>query len=169
MPRIIRATEVNLYLDTQNNSIRRESITMEVTEITFGCAVGAAAESFLQLWLHCVDLDTPICTYFSSGRSEGDSVTSRHVVAILRLWAGHIGFQRLGFHPTEISSHSLRSGVAMMLHQSGISDSTIKVIGCCKSDDFIIYLQGQVLSFTKGVTAAMKEVMWFQILARTLH
>ena len=57
----------------------------------------------------------------------------------------------------------------MMLHQSDISDSTIKIIGCCKSNAFIIYLQGQVLSFKKGVAIAMKEVMWFQSLARTLH
>ena len=47
----------------------------------------------------------------------------------------------------------------MTLHQAGIYDSTIKAIGRCKSDNFIIYLQGQVLSFTKFVASAMKEVM----------
>ena len=57
----------------------------------------------------------------------------------------------------------------MTLHQAGISDSTIKVIFRWKSDAFIIYLQGQVLSFTKGVAASMKKVMWFQSLARTLQ
>ena len=65
------ATAVTLYLDTQKNSICRESITMEATGITFGCAVGAAAEHFLYLRLHFVDLDTPICNYFSSGNIEG--------------------------------------------------------------------------------------------------
>ena len=166
--RIRRSVAMTLYLDTQKNSIRGESITMEATGINVGCAVGVAAERFLHLRLHCVYLDTPICNYFSSGRSEGSSVTSRHVVDILRLWAGHIGFQRLGFRPTNIGSHSLWSGGAMTLHQAGISDITIKVIGRWKSDAFIIYLQGQVLSFTKGV-ATMKEVMWFQSSARTLQ
>ena len=90
--RIRRPKVVTLYLDTQKNSVRGESITMEATGIAFGCAVGAAAERFLNLRLHCVDLDTPICTYFSSGMIEGSSVTSRQVVAILRFWAGHIGF-----------------------------------------------------------------------------
>ena len=96
---IIRATKVTLYLDTQKKYFCGDSITMGATIIFFGCAVGGAAERFLHLRLHCVDLDTPLCTYFSSGRSEGSLVPSRNVVAILRLWVGHIGFQRLGFRP----------------------------------------------------------------------
>ena len=167
--RFRRATAVTLYLDNQKNGVRGESITMELSGIPFGCAVSAAVERFLHLRENDADLDTPICTYFPSGRSTGKSITSTNVVQILRLWAAHIGFKRLGFHPMEIGSHSLRSGGAMTLHQAGISDSTIKVIGRWKSDAFIIYLQGQVLSFTKGVVAAMKEVMWFQSSARTLH
>ena len=57
----------------------------------------------------------------------------------------------------------------MTLHQAGIYYSTIKVIGIWNSDTFIIYLQVKVLSFTKGVAAAMKEVMWLHSSARTLH
>ena len=57
----------------------------------------------------------------------------------------------------------------MTLHQAGISYSTIKVIGIWNSDTFIIYLQVKVLSFTKGVAAAMKEVMWLHSSARTLN
>ena len=100
--RIRRSMAVTLYLDTQKKSVRGEFITMEATGITVGYAVGTAAERFLHLRLYCVDLDTPICIYFSLIRSEGSSVTIRNVVAILRLWAGHIGFQRLGFRPNDI-------------------------------------------------------------------
>ena len=57
----------------------------------------------------------------------------------------------------------------MTLHQAVISDSTIKVLGRWKSDAFIIYLQGQLLSFTKGVAAAKKEILWFQSSERTLQ
>ena len=60
--RIRQATAVTFYLDTPKKYIRRESITMEETGITFGCGVGAAAECFLHLRLHCVDLYTPVCT-----------------------------------------------------------------------------------------------------------
>ena len=136
--RIRQATAVTLYLSTQKKYFGGKSITMEATGITFGCAVGAAAESFLHLRLHCVDLYTPICTYFSSGRIEGSSVTSRHVVSILRFWEVHIGFQRLDFRLNDIGSHSLPSGGALTLNQAGIFDRTIKVIGRWNSDAFII-------------------------------
>ena len=57
----------------------------------------------------------------------------------------------------------------MAHHQAGVSDSTIKVIGRWKSNAFVIYVQVQVLSFAKGVVSAMKKVIWFQSLARTLQ
>ena len=82
-------------------------------------------------------------------------------MAFLRLWAGKLRHRRLGFHPNEIGSNSLRSGGAMTLHQAGVADSTIKIIGRWKSDAFLIYLQGQVLTFTRGVAAKMRNVMWF--------
>ena len=43
----------------------------------------------------------------------------------------------------------------MTLHQAHIPDSTIKIIGQWRSDAFLIYLQGQVATFTKGVSKAM--------------
>ena len=49
----------------------------------------------------------------------------------------------------------------MTVHQAGQSDSTIKINGQWRSDDFLIFLQGQVATFTKGVSVAMKQVMWF--------
>ena len=82
-------------------------------------------------------------------------------MGFLRLWAGKLGHRRLGFHPYDIGSHSLQSGGAMTLHQAGIAESTIKIIGWWKSDVFLIYLQGQVLTFTRGVAAKMTKVMWF--------
>ena len=49
----------------------------------------------------------------------------------------------------------------MTLHKAGQSDSTIKIIGQWRSDAFLIYLQWQVATFTKGVSVAMEQVMWF--------
>ena len=91
----------------------------------------------------------------------GKSITITHLVALLRIWAGKIGFSRLGFHPHEIGFHSLRLGVAMTLHQAGQYDITIKVIGRWRLDSFLIYLQGQISNFAKGVSVAMKQAVWF--------
>ena len=49
----------------------------------------------------------------------------------------------------------------MTIHQAGQSDSTINIIGQWRSDAFLIYLQGQVATFTKGVSVAMKQVVRF--------
>ena len=49
----------------------------------------------------------------------------------------------------------------MTLHQAGVADSTIKIIGRWKSDAFLIYLQGQVLTSARGVATKMRQVIWF--------
>jgi hypothetical protein len=72
-----------------------------------------------------------------------------------------ISFQKLGFYHHEIGLHSLWVGGSMTLHLPGISKHTIKIIGRWRSDTFLIYLQGQMASFIKGVAAAMAHVRWF--------
>ena len=79
----------------------------------------ACARSFLHLRDNDTYLNMPICVYFKRKGAEGKSVTRTHLVALLRLWAGKVGFYRLGFHPHEIGFHSLRSGASMTLHQDG--------------------------------------------------
>ena len=56
----------------------------------------------------------------------------------------------------------------MTLHQSGKSNSTIKIIGQWLSNAFLIYLQGQVATFTKALSVAMKQVMWPDDASKTL-
>ena len=126
--RFLQALVVNFFLDTQKNSVRGESISMENTCLPSGCPVTACARRFLHLRSHDADLNTPMCVYFECRGAEGKSVTTSHLVALLRIWTSKIGYARLGFHPHEIGSHSLRSGGAMTLHQAGQSDSTIKII-----------------------------------------
>ena len=126
----------------------------------------ACTRRFLHLRGHNADLNTPMCVYFERKGVEGESVTTSHLVALLRLWNSNIGYARLGFHPHEIGSHSLCSGVAMTLHQEGQSDSTIKIIGGWRSDAYLIYLQGQVSTFTKVISVAMKQLMCFTSTAR---
>ena len=116
---------------------------------------------FLYLYNNDADFNMPMCVYFERKGAVGKSVTITHLVALLRLWAGKIGFTRLGFDPNEIGSHSLHLSGAMTLHQANKSDRTIKLIGRWRSYAFLIYLQVQVSTFTKGVSVATNQVMWF--------
>ena len=128
---------------------------METAFLASVCPVRAAAEIFIHICFHKAYINTPICTYFSTSSVLGPSVNSRDIVDALCLWAAKLGFPCLGFRPKTIGSYLLRSGGGMTLNQSGISDITINVIGRWLSESLRIYLQGQVLSFTKGVVVAM--------------
>ena len=46
----------------------------------------------------------------------------------------------------------------MILHLAGLPEHTIKIIERWQSDAFLIYLQGQITTFTHGVAAAMAKV-----------
>ena len=159
---LLAALAVTLFLDTQKNCVRGESTTMEATGLLNGCPVTAAARRYIHLRDHGAVPNAPICSYYTSPRTPPSSISSRHITATLRLEATKIGFQTLGFYPHEIGSHSLRSGGAMTLHLAGISEHTIKIIGRWRSDAFLIYLQGQIASFTTGVASAMALVPWFR-------
>ena len=55
-------------------------------------------------------------------------------------------------------SHSFRLGGTVTLHLFGIQEHTIKTIIRWRSDSSLVYIQGQITSFTKGVTVAMSYV-----------
>ena len=86
------------------------------------------------------------------------SITSTHIISLFCLHATKIGFQSLGFYPHNIGYYSLLSGGAMTIHQAHIPDSNIKIICRWRLDAFLIYLQGQVDTFTKSVTLAMAKI-----------
>ena len=134
---------------------------MEATWLPHGDPVTTAARRYLHLRLHDAPPDTPICAYYVAPGDAQKLVTGSNIVFHLRATARKIGFQRLGFHTHEIGSHSLRSGGAMTLHQAHVPDSTIKIICRWRSDAFLIYLQGQVATFAKGVSKAMAAVPGF--------
>ena len=69
-----------------------ESISIEQTCLLLGFPVVACARRFLHLCNNDADLDIPICVYFEHKGAMGKSVTSTHLLALLRLWAGKIGF-----------------------------------------------------------------------------
>ena len=48
----------------------------------------------------------------------------------------------------------------MSLYKAHISDSNIKIVRIWRSDAFLIYLQGQLATFTKYVFKAMAAVLF---------
>ena len=112
--------------------------------------------------------DTPIYAHYVLTGAAPNSVTGSNIVELLRATEKQIGFQQLRFFPHYIGFHSLRLGGDMTLHEAHISYITIKIIGRWSSDAFLIYLQGQVATFTKGVSKSMAAVPWLMHQVLTL-
>ena len=70
----LQALVVTLFLDTQKNSVRGESISMENTCLPLGYPVMACARRFLHLRGHDAYSNTPMCVY-SSLRARRENVS----------------------------------------------------------------------------------------------
>jgi hypothetical protein len=92
--------------------------------------------------------------YLTSGIRLG-YLTGDQVRARLRLAAGHIGANRLGFDPSKIGTHSVRSGSAMAMYLAGVPAFTIMLISHWSSDAFLRYICRQVQEFSVGVSSKM--------------
>ena len=134
---------------------------MEATDIEHGNLVSATAWRFFHLRQHKTEPHTTICSHSPATGAFPKSVTSTKIISLIRLHAAKLGFQHLGFYPHDTVFHFLQSGGYTTLHQSPTPDSTIKIIGQWCSDSCLIYLQGQVATFTKGVATAMAKMAWF--------
>ena len=120
--------EVTLFLDTQNNSNRGESSTIEATNLEHIKPVSDTAFIFIDLCQHYTNPDNPICSYFPTTGAATQTVIITNSFSLIHFHASNIGFQCLGFYPHEIGSHLICSGGAMNLHQFHIPNSTIRII-----------------------------------------
>ena len=85
-------------------------------------------------------------------------ITSAHIRTKLRSAVASIGERNLGFTADEIGCHSLRSGAAMTMKVSGVSEYTIMIIGRWKSLVFLDYIRKQVASFSFNVLIEHGEI-----------
>ena len=66
-----------------------------------------------------------------------------------------LGEELLGFTKEDVGLHSIKSGGAMAMFLSGVSEIIIQRIGRWESDAFLEYIREQVENFTWGVSAKM--------------
>ena len=99
--------------------------------------------------------DTTVNTIFLDGKLK--TINSSTVRKKLRSAAKKVGKDRLGFHPDDIGTHSIRSGAAMAMYLDGVPTFTIMLIGRWSSDDFLRYIRKQVEQFTHKVSRRMLQ------------
>jgi len=164
-PNLPFADAVSITFRFQKNDERNSVVTMYATGDPLLCPVRAWAAiitSLLQL-PKCSDTVTVNTMFSQSRRPTPDnpgvfqSLTGIQRTALIRRAVTHLGFARLGVHPSECGTHSIRSGAAMAMHLSNVPAYTIMLIGRWSSDAFLVYLRPQVLQFTRQVSSRMIE------------
>ena len=97
--------------------------------------------------------DTSVSTVWNHARRE--QITSRQLIMSLRSACATIGSAHLGFDPSKIRTHSLRSGAAIKMYLAGVPVYTIMLIGRWSSDTFLHYIRKQVEQFLQDVAKKM--------------
>jgi hypothetical protein len=75
-----------------------------------------------------------------------------------------LNLDKKGFPPEAVSSHLLRTGGAMAMHNNDIDRDKIQKQGRWSSDTFLIYIHEQISAFLAGLSAKMsRNIGWFNI------
>jgi hypothetical protein len=83
--------------------------------------------------------NTPVCAVWCHGRL--DKIPSTQVLSALRAASKAVGSACLGFEPSEMGMHSLRSGAAMEMYLARVPVYTIMLIGRWLSNAFLRYIR----------------------------
>ena len=97
--------------------------------------------------------DTPVSAVWNNDRIE--HISSKQVIASLRMAAKAIGEEKLGFKIEDIGTHSIRSGAAMQMFLGESPVYVIMMIGILSSDAFLKYIRKQVEQFSHNVSRRM--------------
>ena len=154
-PALHLADFVSVTLFDQKNGEKLDTVNVDrahVTDTTL-CCVRALSTTVQRIISY--DHSTPIfqrkISMFRNANGSFTDIASGLVVDLLRLGATRMGPETLGFQPTEIGTHSIRSGGAMAYYLlPELSDTAVMFFGRWKSLAFLKYIRTQVDRFHKG-------------------
>ena len=156
-PHLINADLIIITFEFQKNTKRNQAVHMFKTDDTVLNPVSAWART-IQRILKTVpnaSLDSKICLFQEGNKTI--EFKSNKVRSKLRSIVDLFGKVELGFGKDDIGLHSIRSGGAMAMFLSGVSEIIIQRVGRWSSDAFLEYIREQVDSFTIGVSQKMLQ------------
>ena len=154
-PELANADFVSVTFVEQKNGEKIETVTQFSTYDSVLCPVRAAASIVRRLQkLKSTTETTQINTYKNS---DGKilKVQSKQVREALCAAVSTIGEDKLGFKSSEVGTHSIRSGAAMVMHLAEVPVYTIMIIGRWSSDAFLRYIRKQVAQFSQNISRRM--------------
>jgi hypothetical protein len=149
------ADMVIITFEFQKNQLRNQTVHMFKTDDEILNPVLAWSKTVQRIWQTIPNAsdDTKVCAFFENGRVF--DIDSTQIRPKLRAIVELIGQHELGFSKEDIGLHSIRSGGAMAMFLSGVSEIIIQWVGRWVSFAFLEYIREQVDSFTIGVSQKM--------------
>jgi hypothetical protein len=160
-PMLHSAESVSITFELQKNDRKNDTITQWATSHEILCPVKqwAALVTRIRAYTNTND-DTPVSTIRQHNRLE--HVTATHVTSSLRDAISTYGPERLRIAPSEVGTHSIRSGAAMAMYLGGVPVFAIMMIGRWSSDAFMKYIRKQIEEFTYDVSSKMLTMQQFR-------
>ena len=107
--------------------------------------------------------DTPNCTCCEDGSSK--LISGDDMLKILRQEAEEIGEDKFGFSPSDIVTHSVRSGATMAMFLDSMPIFLIILVRCWSSDAFFKHSRGKVLEAEKGASSHTLKRDFFNVMS----
>ena len=133
---IWEADMVAITFEFQKNNKRNKTVHMFRTADDVLCPIRAWDTTVKRLTntIPNVSNDTTVCSYCDNGSEV--QITSTYAISRIKSVVDVIGQNKLGFSRDEVGLHSIRSGGAMAMFLSGVSEIIIHRIGCWESFAF---------------------------------
>jgi len=154
-PDLHRADTVSINFEYQKNDIRDDIITQHSNKSPLLNPVVAWATIVRRVLSYPnTNLDSAVNLVL---REDGKPhlITSQSALLYIRKLTKELGKDTLGFEPSDVGVHSIRSGGAMGMYLGNIPVYTIMLLGRWSSDAFLLYIRKQVQEFSAGVSQRM--------------
>lgn len=164
-----QADSVSITFEFQKNDERDVTITHHCSNDITLCPVRSWAAIVKRILNYPgTNADTPVNTVLINGQLK--CITGSRIKTKIRSTAASIGEDVLGFKPSELGTHSIRSGAAMAMYLDNVPTYVIMLIGRWSSDAFLRYIRRQVQEFTSGISRRMiKHTSFFHVPHATSH
>jgi hypothetical protein len=151
----------------QKNNHKHETRTQQRTTDDILCPVRAWSSTIIRLASYPNTNDnTPINLVYDRSSPTPlrlSYISQKSTNTLLRLTCRLQPPQHFGYLPTNVGSHSLRSGAAMALFLANEPVHKIMILGRWSSDAFLAYIRPQVQEWTSGMSISMSSIQNFHL------
>jgi hypothetical protein len=156
-PKLHTAETVSVIFRDQKNRSKFQTRTAWTTDDKIANPVAAWANIVRRVRKTAKCRDSTEVYHFTDLAGATQTVSNDMLLVQLRTTVASVGESALGYRPSEIGTHSIRSGAAMALVLSGHAAWRIMLAGRWKSSAFLVYIREQVQAFSRGVSTRMIE------------